>query len=309
MTRLDIGFVGLGVMGSHMAGHLARAGHALTLMDADAAIARRLAQSFGGSACAVATPREVAQRSDVVITMLPNGQVVQQVALGEDGLLHGIREGAVLLDTSSSEPWLTRQTAQALAARGAAMVDAPVSGAEAGARDAALVFMVGGAEDDVARIRPLLDLMGRDIFHMGELGCGHAMKCINNCITAATMSAASEGLAVGKRYGLDPALMLDVLNLSTGGSWVTRTQFQRVLDRRFDASFKLELMLKDIGIAMELARETHTPVPMWSVGQQLWRMADRAAGEGASLTEVVRWVEQQSGIEITPGNSPGKASR
>jgi 3-hydroxyisobutyrate dehydrogenase-like beta-hydroxyacid dehydrogenase len=303
MAALEIGFIGLGVMGAPMAKHLALAGHAMTLLDADAQTTRSVAEAIGGRA--VATPREVAQASEIVITMLPNGEVVRDVALGPAGLLGGLRRGALLLDCSSAEPWITEQTAQALAARGASMVDAPVSGAQWGAQEAKLVFMVGGADADVARVRPLLDAMGRAVFHLGGVGAGHAMKCINNCITAMTFTATAEGLVAGKRYGLDPQVMVDVLNESTGGSWITQTHFhQRVFNRRFDDPFKLELMLKDIGIAVQLARETGTPVPIAALGQQLWRMADHAVGAGASVSELVRWVERQSGTELTPGRAP-----
>ncbi|HEY8360098.1 MAG TPA: NAD(P)-binding domain-containing protein, partial [Ramlibacter sp.] len=127
---MNIGFIGLGVMGSPMAGHLAKAGHRLALLDANADVARKLAGELGGEAQAFATPREVAAHSDIVITMLPNGQVVQDVVLGADGLVHGLRPGSVLLDTSSCEPWLTQRTAAGLAERGCTMVDAPVSGAQ-----------------------------------------------------------------------------------------------------------------------------------------------------------------------------------
>ena len=298
-----IGFIGLGVMGAPMAGHLARAGHPLTLLDANAEIARDLAATLGAKA--VATPAEVAVCSDIVITMLPNGSVVQQVALGEQGLLQGLRPGALLLDTSSSEPWLTQATGSALAAVGATMVDAPVSGAAWGAAEAKLVFMVGGDAADLARVRPLLDLMGRAVFHLGGLGAGHAMKCLNNLITAMTFSATAEGLVIGKRYGLDPAAMVDVLNESTGMSWISQNHIaQRVLSRSFDDPFKLELMLKDVAIANTLARETGSSVPIAGLGQQLWQAAARAAGPGASVSELVRWVEQQNDTPLNPGAEP-----
>jgi len=298
-----IGFIGLGVMGAPMAGHLARAGHPLTLLDANAEIAQDLASTLG--ATAVATPAEVAARSDIVITMLPNGSVVQQVALGEQGLLQGLRPGALLLDTSSSEPWLTQATGAALAAVGAAMVDAPVSGAAWGAAEANLVFMVGGDAADLARVRPLLELMGRAVFHLGGLGAGHAMKCLNNLITAMTFSATAEGLVIGKRYGLDPAAMVEVLNESTGMSWISQNHIaQRVLSRSFDDPFKLELMLKDVAIANTLARETGSSVPIAGLGQQLWQAAARAAGPGASVSELVRWVEQQNDTPLNPGAEP-----
>lgn len=322
MTNLNIGFIGLGVMGTPMATHLARAGHRLALHDLDAQRAHALAAQLGGTTGSAAggavqvctTPREVARASEVVITMLPDGEAVQRVALGENGLLHGFAQaqapGAVrvpplLLDTSSAEPWLTERTAAALAAAGVVMVDAPVSGAAWGAQAAELVFMVGGADADVARVRPLLDVMGRAVHHLGPLGAGHAMKCLNNTITAVTLLATAEGLAAGKRHGLDPAVMVDVLNDSTGGSWISRTQFhQRIFNRAFDDPFRHALMLKDIGIGVQLGRETATPMPLAALVQQLWRMSEHAAGAGASISEAVRWVESQTGTELTAGRTP-----
>jgi 3-hydroxyisobutyrate dehydrogenase-like beta-hydroxyacid dehydrogenase len=304
---LKVGFVGLGVMGAPMAGHLVRAGHSLTLNDSNLGASQRLADELGAQATAVATPREVAARSDIVVTMLPNGEVVQSVTFGDDGLLAGWREGGLLLDTSSSQPWLTLETARELGARGIAMVDAPVSGAQWGAQAAELVFMAGGASSDLDRVQPLLKAMGREVFHLGAVGCGHAMKCINNLITAMTFSATCEGLVIGKRFGLDPAEMVRVLNESTGMSWISQTHIeQRVLNRKFDDPFKLELMLKDIGIANALARETATPAPISALGQQLWQAASRSAGPGASISELARWIEQQSGARIEPGAVPHK---
>jgi 3-hydroxyisobutyrate dehydrogenase len=287
-------------MGAPMATHLSRAGYELTLYDIDVDAMTRLAE-IGSIA---RSPREVAERSDIVITMLPDGKAVQQVALGERGLIHGFKPGALLVDTSSSEPWLTRETGEALKARGIAMVDAPVSGAQWGAQAAELVFMAGGAAHDLERIRPLLDRLGRKVFHLGELGAGHAMKCVNNLITAMTLLTTAEGLAIGTRYGLDPAAMVDVMNESTAMSWVSRTHFhQRILNRRFDDPFKLELMLKDMGIACELARSAEVPLNACVLGRELWQKASNDAGPGASISELVRWVEKTAGVEIAPRSS------
>ena len=304
MSPPALGFVGLGVMGAPMASHLAAAGYPLTLHDADAGVAAALAKTLGGRACAVDTPAAVGERSDIVITMLPNGEVVREVALGPRGLVETLKPGALLLDTSSAQPWITRETAAALQAVGVAMVDAPVSGAQWGAQAAELVFMVGGDAAAVERVRPLLDCMGRAVFHLGALGCGHAMKSINNLITALTFSATAEGLVIGKRFGLDPAVMTQVLNESTGMSWISRNHIaQRITSRSFDDPFKLELMLKDIGIALQLARQEGVELPLSGLGEQLWRAADQAAGPGASVSELVRWVEQQTKTELSAGAS------
>ncbi len=270
-----VGFAGLGVMGRPMAEHLGAAGYAMRLYDIVPGLSAEAAAAIGG-AQACASPAELAGASDIVVTMVPNGQVVHDLVAGADGLLAGFAPGALLLDTSSSEPWLTRRTATLLAARDVAMVDAPVSGARWGAEAAELVFMVGGAADAVARVRPLLERLGKAVFHLGALGAGHAMKCLNNLVTAVNFLAVSEGLVIGKRHGLDPAAMVDVLNASTGMSWMSQTHLrQRVISRRFDDPFKLALMNKDIGIALELARSSAAPAPLSALAQQLWRAAAR----------------------------------
>ncbi len=297
---MNIGFIGLGVMGSPMSGHLSKAGHTLFLHDLDMGLTRKHADALPGAAQAMSTPYEVAERSEIVITMLPNGKVVQEVALGENGLIDGMKPGTLLLDTSSAEPWITKATAQTLSDKGIAMIDAAVSGAQWGAQEAKLVFMVGAETADLARVRPLLEVMGHKIHHLGGLGAGHTMKCINNTITSMTLSATAEGLVIGKQHGLDPSAMVDVLNDSTGGSWISQTHIkQRVISRRFDDPFKLALMLKDIGIAMELSLQAGLSTPMSALGQQLWAAASRAAGPDASVSELVRWVENQSGTQIS----------
>jgi 3-hydroxyisobutyrate dehydrogenase len=286
------------VMGVPMARHLGEAGHRVQGFDVAPSALVRL-RDVQAEARLCRSAREAAQGADLVFTMLPNGRVVRDTVLGIDGIAAGLSAGALLVDTSSSEPWLTRETAAAVQARGAAMIDAPVSGALWGAEAAELVFMVGGAAVDVQRAGPLLAVMGKQIFHLGPLGAGHTMKCLNNLVTAMTLTATAEALAVGTRCGLDPATMTDVLNESTGGSWITRTHIhQRVISRSFDDPFKLELMLKDIGIALGVAREAGVAMPLCEAGHPLWQAADRERGAGVSVSEFVRWVEQRAGVEI-----------
>jgi len=306
MALPRIGFVGLGVMGTPMAGHLLAAGYPLTVHDLNGDTVRRFSDAHPAAVVAC-TLAQLAAQADVVITMLPNGREVERVALGADGLVGNLSAGALLLDTSSSEPWLTRRTADALAARRIAMVDAPVSGAQAGAQSAQLVFMVGGDAAQVERASPILHRMGRMVFHLGPLGAGHAMKCVNNLITAMNFLAAAEGLVIGKRYGLDPAVMNDVLNASTGMSWVTQNHVgQRVLSRKFDDPFKLELMVKDIGIAMTLARDAGLPLPTSALGEELWNSALQQVDVGSNVSELFRWVEQRTHTEIaSDAQAPG----
>jgi 3-hydroxyisobutyrate dehydrogenase len=298
MSKPNVGFVGLGVMGFPMAGHLLAAGYRLSVHDIDSTVLERVRQEMPGASVA-ATPGAVATASDIVITMLPNGREVEAVTFGPQGLATGLKRGALLLDTSSSEPWITRKTAARLGDIGVDMVDAPVSGAEAGARNAELVFMVGGDAAAVSRVQPLFAVLGKSQFHLGPIGSGHAMKSINNLITAITFLATAEGLVIGSSYGLDPAVAVDVLNVSTGMSWISRTHIaQRILTRRFDDPFKLDLMVKDIDIALQIAADAGLEMRLARANQTLWHEAQQNIPEGSSVSELVRAVEALSGIEL-----------
>jgi 3-hydroxyisobutyrate dehydrogenase-like beta-hydroxyacid dehydrogenase len=293
-----IGFIGLGVMGSPMAGHLAKAGFPLTVLDLDSAKVDLIVANHSNVSSA-ATPKGVAAQSDVVVTMLPSGEFVRDVALGRNGLIEGFQKGALLIDTSSCEPWLTLDTARNLADNGIDMIDAPTSGAEFGAKAAELVFMVGGSDAAVTRARTVLDVMGKQVFHLGPIGAGHSMKSINNLVTAVTFLATAEGLALGTKLGLDPNVMTDVMNASTSQSWITATHIkQRITNRAFDDPFKLDLMIKDIRIALGLAADRQLEMPLSELNQTLYRRAGAIAAPDASVSELVRWVERQSGVEI-----------
>jgi 3-hydroxyisobutyrate dehydrogenase len=304
--RPRIGFVGLGIMGTPMSGHLADAGYDVTVYDIDAATAAALRDAKPGIAVAD-SPAALGARSDIVLTMLPDGHVVREVAIGADGLINGLVPGSLLVDTSSSQPWITADTAAALHAAGIAMVDAPVSGAQWGAQAAELVFMVGGAPADVARARPLLDVLGRAVFHLGPLGCGHMMKSINNTVTAMTFQATLEGLALGVAAGLDPVAMNDVFNESTAGSWITANHVgQRILSRTFDDPFRLALMRKDVDIANRLATQLGLDLPMAKLCAESYREADEQYGEGSSLSDLGRWTEQRTGVTIEASGGPSQ---
>lgn len=286
-------------MGLPMASHLPPAGYSLTAYDIDARALERL-RARAPAAAIADSPKAVAAASDIVITMLPHGREVESVVFGPDGLSAGFTTGSVLLDTSSSEPWYTRKTSTRLAEMGVSMVDAPVSGAQMGAEKAELVFMVGGDLASVERVRPVLQALGKSIFHLGPVGAGHAMKSINNLITAVTFLATTEGLAIGRSYGLDPAVMVDVLNVSTGMSWISRTHIgQRILSRRFDDPFKLDLMVKDIDIAMRIASDHSLEVPLSLANQAIWQRTQSEIPGGSSVSELVRALEKHWGVEIS----------
>jgi len=295
---MRVGFIGLGVMGSAMVKHLAKGGHELALYDRDQQATSKVARRHKGALTAK-SPRAVAEACDVVFTMLPNGGAVRECVFGEAGLAKGLERGAILVDSSSAEPWITRETAAGLAEHGVAMLDAPVSGAQEGAESATLVFMCGGEAAALDRVRPLLDLMGTHVFHLGPVGSGHAMKTVNNLATALTCLGTAEAMLIGKACGLKPSAMIDVLNVSTGMSFVTQKRYgPQVVGRRFDDAFKLELMLKDVGIANKLADEHGLALPASALGEQLWRAAHSALGPGRSIMDIVRWYEQMTGIEL-----------
>jgi 3-hydroxyisobutyrate dehydrogenase-like beta-hydroxyacid dehydrogenase len=303
MTTQNIGFIGLGVMGIQMARHLAAAGYGLTVYDINQDAPKRL-QSLQPAVKIASSPKAVAAASEIVMTMLPTGREVHETVFGADGLLQGFKNGSLLLDTSSSEPWRTKAIAAGLAEAGVDMVDAPVSGAEAGAIEANLVFMVGGDAASVRRVEPLLSVLGRRIFYLGPVGAGHAMKSINNLITAVTFLATAEGLVVGKGYGLDPAVMNDVLNESTGMSWISHHHIaQRILSRRFDDPFKFDLMVKDINIALRLAQDLKLELPLSIMAQALWQETQMSIPNGSSVSELVRALEIKTGVELS-GSSP-----
>lgn len=302
MKKPTIGFIGLGVMGKPMASNLAKAGYQLAVYDKKAMSADRISSEFE-QVRAVESPKLVAEFSDIVITMLPTGSHVQEVIKGKDGLIERYRPGSLHLDTTSAEPWITLESAEILEKHGVAMVDAPVSGAEPGARQAELVFMVGGNKKDVSRVTPLLQAMGKQQFHLGPIGSGHTMKCLNNLITAMCFMGTTEGLVIGKRLGLDPQMMNDVLNVSTGMSWNSINHFkQHIFNRKFDDHFKLGLMIKDIGIAMKLANDQGLALPIADLTQRLWKSAGEASESDSSISEMVRWVEKMTETELIPAN-------
>ena len=303
MSKPDIGFIGLGIMGEPMAGHIAKAGYRVSVYDVNRPCAEKVAKTHP-TVQVMESPRAVAEIADIVVSMLPSGKYVREVALGDAGLIHAFRSGSILLDTSSCEPWITLDTARTLASKGVKMVDAPVSGAQIGAIKAELVFMVGGDNESIERVSPLLSVMGKQVFHLGPIGSGHAMKCINNLITAVTFLATAEGLTIGRRFGLDPEVMTDVMNVSTAESWISRTHIkQRITSRKFDDPFKLGLMVKDIEIAMQLAGDLNLPLRLSSLNKELWEAAREHGGADTSVSNLVRWLEHTTGVEIRAGNN------
>lgn len=300
-----IGFIGLGAMGQPMAARLASAGYVLTVIDADAARTAEVAKEVG--ARPGSTPAEVARGADIVVTMLPSSAVVEKVLNGTEGVLAGIGSDGLILEMSSGVPDMTRALADAAARKGVVLVDAPVSGGVGRARTGELAIMFGG--DDVAfvRAKPVLDTMGSSIIRTGSVGSAHAMKALNNLVSAGGFLIGIEALLIGKRFGLDPALMVDALNVSTGMNNSTQKKFKQfVLSRKFDAGFGLDLMVKDLGIALGVAEATNTPSPFSSLCRNIWGDAQKMLGNGQDHTALARFCESVAGSELADETtSPG----
>jgi 3-hydroxyisobutyrate dehydrogenase len=293
--RKAVGFIGVGNMGWPQAANLARGGYPVVAFDADPARAERFAGELGTKWAR--TLAELGAAVDTVVTMLPTGQIVRSVMLDMEGggLVRALRPGALLIDMSSSDPIGTRELGEILAKRGVALVDAPVSGGTRGAQEGTLTIMIGG--DDraaIERAKPILETMGKRLFETGPLGSGHAMKALNNYVAATGFAAASEALIVGERFGLDPKVMVDIMNVSTGRNFSTENTIKgQVLPRTFASGFALGLMAKDVKIAADLARGLDMEAPIVQLASARLGEAARAVGGEKDHTVAFKfWAEQ-----------------
>lgn len=289
-----IAFLGIGNMGWPMAANLVKAGFEVTVADVAPGRAEAFAAESGGRAAA--SPAEAAQGADAVITMVPTSR---QVAEALDAAAPALAPGMLVIDMTSGQPARTREIAAGLAAKGVAMVDCPVSGGVPRARTGELAIMAGGAEADLDRAEPVLRAMGSSIHRCGPLGAGQAMKALNNLLSAAGFLIGIEALLIGQRFGLDPATMVDVLNAGTGVNNSTQKKFkQYVLSRRFDAGFGLDLMVKDLSIALEIAHETATPTPFAALCREIWAAGASVLGPGADHTALAQFCERLAGTTL-----------
>lgn len=291
MTSRTVGFVGLGNMGEPMVRRLAAAGHKVIAYDVAEQARDRLADSAGVTL--MESPAAVADGADLVILMLPDSNVVEQVLIG-DGLLDRVRPPTLVVDMSSSEPARTRALAERAARRGVTLVDAPVSGGVVGARAGSLTIMTGGPAGALATVRPVLDVLGSKVVHAGDIaGAGHAVKALNNLMSAAHLLASSEAMLAGQAFGLDPAVMLDIVNGSSGRSGSTENKWPRyILPRSFDSGFSMQFMVKDMKIALQLADEAGTPAPLSRAAVAAWAAAADEMPPGSDHTEIARWLQQ-----------------
>lgn len=286
-----VGFIGLGIMGKSMARNLLRAGHALVVHNRTAAKAEGLARE---GAVAVGSPREVAERSDVVITMLPDSPDVELVTEGPGGLLETIRPGSLMVDMSTISPVVTRRLAGRLTERGASLVDAPVSGGDIGAAQGTLTIMAGGSAADVARANPLFEAMGKNIFHVGESGAGQVTKAANQVLVGITMAGIAEALVLGSKGGVSPQTILDVLGSGLAGNRIMEFKRAKYLEHVFEPGFRAELHHKDLGIALAAARESGVAMPVAALVADLFLTMKQKGWGGEDHSGLLKVIEDLS---------------
>jgi 3-hydroxyisobutyrate dehydrogenase len=289
-------FLGLGAIGWPMAVHVARHHH-LTVWNRTDTRARAFAAEH--KARAAATPAEAVAGAEVVITCLPTSAEVEAVLAGASGLEAGLARGALVLDCTSGDPATSRRIAARLGGYGAAFADAPVSGGTNGAEAATLTVMVGADDATFARAEPVLRAFGKRIEHLGPVGAGHAMKAVNNALLAVNIRAFAEGFAALVKAGIPARRALEVLNISSGRSFVSESLVpERVLTGRFPPTFRLALLEKDVGIAVSLLEETGVDGALLRQTRDLFRAARTELGEQADYLEAIRVVERQTDVEI-----------
>jgi len=284
----DVGFVGLGNMGMPMARRLAAAGYHVRGYDVSAEIMREI----GGLDGFTPAPGLTGFGTDVVLLSLPDSDVVEHVLLA-GGLLDSVPEGGMVIDMSSSDPARTRDLAARAAESRVALIDAPVSGGVAGARAGSLTIMVGGSPEAFELARPMLAAIGKRVVHAGDVGAGHAVKALNNLMSAAHLVVSSEALIAGRRFGLDPAVMLEIINGSSGRSGSTENKWPNyVLPEKFDAGFSVRLMVKDMRLALSIERATGTPSAVSEAALAAWEAALADLPSDADHTEIARWLDR-----------------
>jgi 3-hydroxyisobutyrate dehydrogenase len=284
----EVGFVGLGNMGMAMARRLPAAGYQVVGYDASAEIMREIAGLDGFTAA----PGITGLGTDLVLLCLPDSDVVEHVLLAE-GLLDSVPAGGMVIDMSSSDPARTRALAARAAEADVTLIDAPVSGGVSGARAGTLTIMVGGPPEAFELARPILAGIGKRVVHAGDVGAGHATKALNNLMSSANMIVASEALIAGRRFGLDPAVMLEIINGSTGRSGATENKWpQFVLTEKFDMGFTMRLTVKDIRLALGIEHATGTPSPVSEAVLAAWETALSELPGNADHSEIARWLDR-----------------
>jgi 2-hydroxy-3-oxopropionate reductase len=294
IEMIDVGFIGLGIMGRPMAGHLQAAGHRLFLHDVGPVPQELVAA--GGVVCK--SGKEVAEEADVVIVMVPDTPHVEAVLFGAGGVAEGVSKGKIVADMSSISPLATKEFAKKINARGADYLDAPVSGGEVGAKAASLTIMVGGPEKAFNAMKPLFEKMGKNITLVGGNGDGQTTKVANQIIVALTIAAVGEALLFASKAGADPALVRQALMGGFASSRILEVHGERMVKRNFDPGFRIELHQKDLNLALEGARALGLSLPNTAMAQQLFNSCAANGGKAWDHSAMVRALEMMASHEI-----------
>ncbi len=280
---MRVGFIGLGIMGAPMASNLLKAGFTLTVWNRTAGRGDPL---VAAGAVLASSPREVAAASEVTISCVTNSPDVEAIALGPDGIIEGATSGSVYIDCSTISPDVTRRVAEALAAKGVSMLDAPVSGGDVGANAGTLAIMVGGDEAAFAHCLPVLQAMGKIVVNVGPSGSGQVVKLCNQVAGGLHLLAMAEAIALSQAAGVDPEKMLEVVGTGAAGSWMLSNLAPRAVRGDFAPGFMVDLMQKDLGLALETAANESLPLPGTALVQQIFRIL-QAQGRGSDGTQAI----------------------
>lgn len=292
---MKIGFIGLGIMGKPMSKNLLKAGHELIVLDTKKSAVDEL---VAAGAKAASSPKEVAEQAELVITMLPNSPQVKEVVLGPNGVLEGATPGLIFVDMSSIAPLVSRELAEALAAKGVAMLDAPVSGGEPKAIDGTLSVMAGGSQETFDRCLPVLKAMAASVVLTGDIGAGNVTKLANQIIVALNIAAMSEALVLATKAGVQPELVYQAIRGGLAGSTVLDAKAPLVMDRKFNPGFRIKLHIKDLANVLETSHELGVPLPLTaSVMEMMQALRVDGLGE-ADHCSLVRYYEKLAQVEV-----------
>jgi len=290
-----LGFIGLGVMGRPMARNLLAAGYPLTVWNRTRS---RMDELVSLGAAAASSPREVAERSDVVITMVTDSPDVEEVVLGPSGVIEGARPGMTVIDMSTISPRVARRVAEVLAEKGVRMLDAPVSGGDVGAREGTLSIMVGGPEEAFRECLPILEVLGRKVTYMGGSGMGQTAKLCNQVICVLNIEAVCEGLMLGARAGLDLGRLLEVVTAGAAGSWMLSNLGPKMVRRDFEPGFRVSHQQKDLRLALSEAAELGLPLPGTALVQQMFRAVEAEGMAGKGTQALIVALEKLAGLRL-----------
>jgi len=293
---MKIGFIGIGNMGLPMSSNLLKAGYELIVYDIRE---EAMKDPVRLGAKAARSSREVAQASDIVMTSLPTQKALEEVVLLEDGVLEGAKRGCILIDTSTVSPSSIKSIASIAKERGVEVLDAPVSGGVAGAKAATLTVMVGGDKSVFDRCQEIFRVIGKNIYHVGDVGSGNTVKLVNNLMSLVNVVALSEGMVLGMKAGVDPETLHRVISVSTGRSYALEVKLPNLISKgRFEAGFAIDLACKDLRLAIDLGREMGVPLFVTSIAQQVYELA-RARGMGRlDHTAVIKLLEEAAQVEV-----------